>query len=179
MQHHAGETLASAGAVAVLAITGERTAQRSEMHQPAHLRVQEIGRVHLWKVRMKPGMPLLVGEVGGSLLCCLPGNPVSGMATFLALVRPAIDAMLGRAARQLRRARLAIPVHKRHARAEYLRAQSRWDADGTLWVTPLRGQGSGMLHALAQADCLALIPEDVSGLDRGAVVEVLPLPGRD
>ncbi len=140
--------------------------------------LQEIGRVHLWKVRMKPGMPLLVGEVAGTLLCCLPGNPVSGTATFLALVRPAIDAMLGRAARQPRRARLAVPVHKRHARAEYLRAQSRWDADGTLWVTPLRGQGSGMLHALAQADCLALIPEDVPGLDLGAVVEVLALPGR-
>lgn len=138
--------------------------------------VQQLGTVHLWKVRIKPGMPLLFGEIGNALVCSLPGNPVSGMATFLALLQPGLDALVGRAPRARATARLAAPVRKTHARAEYLRATAQFRDDGTLWVTPLPRQGSGQLHTMARADCLALIPEEADALETGAVVEVLLLP---
>ncbi len=139
--------------------------------------LQELGKVHLWKVRIKPGMPLLFGEIGRTLVCSLPGNPVSGMATFLALLRPGLDALVGCTPRPRVTARLSAPVVKTHGRAEYLRATSRFGDDGALWVTPLPRQGSGMLHTMAQAGCLALVEEQVHALEAGSVVEVLPLPG--
>lgn len=140
--------------------------------------VAELGKVHFWKVRMKPGMPVLCGEIGQALVFALPGNPVSTIATFLGLVRPAIDAMQG-AAQTTRRwyARLAEPVSKRHDRVEFLRARLESREDGTLWATPLRKQGSGMLRGVAEAEALIRLPEESGQWETGAVVEWLPLPG--
>lgn len=143
--------------------------------------VAELGQVHFWKVRMKPGMPLLCGGIGDALVFALPGNPVSTVATFLLLVRPALLALQGAAAPQPRRwkARLAAPLAKRHARAEFLRARLAWRDDGACWAGPLPKQGSGMLRSLADADALVALPEGPCELAAGAVVEILPLPGAD
>lgn len=141
--------------------------------------VAELGRVHFWKVRMRPGMPLLCGEVGNALAFALPGNPVSTVATFLAFAVPALSAMEGvdDTTRCRWHARLAAPLAKKHERAEFLRARLESRDDGVLWATPLKKQGSGMLRGVAEADALVFVPEDVHELDVGAVVEVLPLPG--
>lgn len=141
--------------------------------------VAELGKVHFWKVRMKPGMPMLCGEVGRALVFALPGNPVSTIATFLALVRPALAALQGspQTAQRTWRARLAEPLAKKHERAEFLRASLQSRDDGGLWAKPLRKQGSGMLRGVAEADALIFVPEEAHELDAGAVVEVLPLPG--
>lgn len=139
--------------------------------------VAELGKVHYWKVRMKPGMPVLCGEVGRALVFALPGNPVSTIATFLTLVRPALAALQGAAesAQRTWRARLSGPLAKKHDRAEFLRASLESRDDGSLWVTVLRKQGSGMLRGVAEADALIFVPEEARELDAGAVVEVLPL----
>jgi molybdopterin molybdotransferase len=141
--------------------------------------IAELGKVHFWKVRMKPGMPVLCGEVGRALVLSLPGNPVSTIATFLLLVRPALLAL-----QRMRdvdsgrwKARLAMPVSKRHERAEFLRARIEWRDDGACWATPLSQQGSGMLRGVADADALIAVPEGACDLAAGAVVEILPLPG--
>lgn len=139
--------------------------------------VADIGRVHFWKVLMKPGMPFLFGEVGNTLLFALPGNPVSAIVTFLVFVQPALAAMQGaEPGPRLRRARLAEPLRKRHARREFLRARTEWRDDGSLWATVLAQQGSGMLRGVADADSLLIIPEETHELEAGAVVEALPLP---
>lgn len=139
--------------------------------------VAELGKVHYWKVRMRPGMPVLCGEIGGALIFALPGNPVSTIATFLALVRPALAALQGAAVPRPWRARLAAPLTKKHDRAEFLRASCATRDDGAMWATPLRKQGSGMLRGVAEADALIFVPEEASELDAGAVVDLLPLPG--
>jgi len=141
--------------------------------------VGELGKVHFWKVRMRPGMPVLCGEIGRALIFALPGNPVSTIATFLTLVRPALLAL--QAARitvpQTWRARLATPLAKKHDRAEFLRATFEARDDGALWASVLRKQGSGMLRGVAEADALIFVPENVRELEVGAVVNLLPLPG--
>jgi molybdopterin molybdotransferase len=140
--------------------------------------VAEVGRVHFWKVRVKPGMPFLCGGVGKSLLCALPGNPVSGIATFLTLVRPALDAMLGAQPRQVPlRARLQHALRKTHARTEFQRARLHCDEHGVLCATALRQQGSGMLRGVAEANALLVLPEPPRDYAAGEVLEVLPLPG--
>lgn len=138
----------------------------------------EIGQVDLWKVRIKPGMPFLFGRIGEALVFSLPGNPVSGVATFLAFVRPALDAMTRRRATgPLLRARLTEAVQKAHSRTEFLRAALTCDESGLLHATPLRKQGSGQLRGVAEADALIVLPEAAGEYPLGTVVDVVPLPG--
>jgi molybdopterin molybdotransferase len=140
--------------------------------------IGEVGRVDFWKVRFKPGMPFLFGEVRRALMFALPGNPVSGIAIFLALLAPGLDALTGATAQQAPlRARLAEPISKRHARAEFQRARLRCDAQGTLQATAQARQGSGMLRGVAEADALLMLPEGAHEFAAGDVVDVLPLPG--
>jgi molybdopterin molybdotransferase len=95
--------------------------------------IADVGRVHFWKVRIKPGMPFLFGEVGAAQVFALPGNPVSGIAIFLTLVRPALAAMSGATAPTAKlRARLTQAIDKRHARTEFQRAQLSCDDEGSL-----------------------------------------------
>lgn len=138
----------------------------------------DIGQVYFWKVRMKPGMPFLCGRVGRALVCGLPGNPVSGYATFLALLKPALEAMQNaRPAANALRARLREPLRKNHARSEFRRATLACDDSGVLWASALAQQGSGMLRGVAEADALIVLPETAREYAQGEVLEILPLPG--
>jgi molybdopterin molybdotransferase len=138
----------------------------------------EIGKVYLWKVQIKPGMPFLFGGIDRALVFSLPGNPVSGIVIFLALVRPALDAMtFHREHRGKLRARLTQAVRKTHKRVEFMRATLRCDEEGTLHATPLSKQGSGQLRGVAEAEALIFLPEAARDYRAQSVVDVLPLPG--
>lgn len=141
--------------------------------------IAELGRVHFWKVRMKPGMPVLCGEIGGALVFALPGNPVSTIATFLTLVLPALRVLEGArdAGPRVVKARLTAAVSKKHERTEFQRVRLESRDDGACWATPLPRQGSGMLRGVAEADGLMVVAEHVQELAVGDVVDVLALPG--
>ncbi|HET6545337.1 MAG TPA: gephyrin-like molybdotransferase Glp [Rhodanobacteraceae bacterium] len=140
--------------------------------------VRETGRIHFWKVRIKPGMPMLFGEISGTPVFALPGNPVSAIVTFLVLVRPGLAALQGvMDAPRTWHARLVTALGKTHSRTEYLRARLESREDGGLWAAPFDKQGSGMQRGAAEADCLIVVPERTRTLAAGAVVEILPLPG--
>ena len=49
-----------------------------------------------WRVRQRPGKPLVFGLLGDMPVFGLPGNPVSSAVCFEAYVRPALASMLGR-----------------------------------------------------------------------------------
>lgn len=144
-------------------------------HLPALL--QRRGRVHFWKVRMRPGMPVLLadgGTLGPALFLCLPGNPVSVLATFLALARPVLDGLQDRAPRKRWRARLAAPWDKRHDRLEFLRGRLASGEDGSLLVEPDPADGSHRMRAAADVDALIVLGEAARRFEAGDVVEVLP-----
>jgi molybdopterin molybdotransferase len=140
--------------------------------------IARTGRVHFWKVRMRPGMPFLCGEIGGALVFSLPGNPVSGIATFLALVQPALAALQGSvdSAPLEHPAKLAAGIEKRHPRTEFLRARSEVREDASIWATPLARQGSSMLRGVVEANCLIVVPESTMRLEIGDTIRIIPLP---
>lgn len=140
--------------------------------------IADIGKIHFWKVRIKPGMPFLFGQIGNAMAFALPGNPVSGFAICMALVKPALDAMSGVTQQTPRLCvRLRSAIAKRHARAEFQRARLHSDQNAVLWATPHAKQGSGMLRGLAESDALILLQEGEREFAIGAVVEAMPLPG--
>lgn len=141
---------------------------------PALLR--ERGRVHFWKVRMKPGMPLLAGQLERAQHLGLPGNPVSVLATWLTLGRELLDGMQGAVPRARMFARLSASIEKNHARREFLRGQLCYDGDGVLRIVPNPANGSHRLRAAAQADALLVLPEGPLALVAGETVEIIPIP---
>lgn len=143
-------------------------------HLPALL--AERGRVLFWKARLKPGMPVLLAEggaLGDALFLCLPGNPVSVLATWLALGRRLADGLQGRAPRPRRYARLAQPWDKRHERLEFLRGTLEERGDGVVRVHPNPADGSHRMRAAADADSLILLEEGARAYPADAVVEIL------
>jgi molybdopterin molybdotransferase len=143
-------------------------------HIPAFARAE--GDPHFWKVRMRPGMPVLFAGLGRAQWLALPGNPVSVLATWLTLGRSLLDGMQGRTERRpCGFARLAAPFDKRHPRREFLRGRLQPRPDGTLEVVPNPADGSHRLAAAAGADALIVLPEGERSWQAGEVVEVLPL----
>lgn len=163
---HAFDVVLTCGAVSA----GEKD------HIPALLQAQ--GDVQFWKVRMKPGMPVLFaagGKLGDALFLCLPGNPVSVLATWLALGRPLLDRLQGRAAaRPHWRARLVRPWRKTNERLEFLRGRLQSSDDGSLEVEPNPADGSHRMRAAADSDALIVLAEGAREYPAGTVVDVLP-----
>ncbi|UNK49755.1 molybdopterin molybdotransferase MoeA [Lysobacter sp. S4-A87] len=141
-------------------------------HIPAVL--AQFGQTHFWKVRMKPGMPLLFGSLDQARVLGLPGNPVSVFATYLSFGRALIDALQGRSdPRPVERAQLVAPIDKEHPRREFMRARVFCDDHGVLRADPNPAVGSHRLRAVADSNALIVIPDGPQRLAAGEVVEVL------
>ena len=132
-----------------------------------------IGTVETAKVAMKPGMPQIRGRVGSCPVIGLPGNPVSAFVSFEVFVRPAIRKLQARrdVQRPMVTARVAEPLSAPPGKRGFVRVRLARDAGG--WVaTPTGHQGSHVVSSIAQADGLAVVPEDVTELAVGDTVTV-------
>ena len=118
--------------------------------------VQKLGgRIHFWRIRIRPGKPFVFGEVGGKPLFGLPGNPVSAVTTFMLLVRPALLKMQG--ATNLKppsqKGKLAQSVSNPDNRPHFMRI--RWNESQEVLTAGL--QSSHAVHGLSQADGWLLV----------------------
>ncbi len=131
------------------------------------------GSLDFWKIRMRPGKPLMAGTLDGAIFLGLPGNPVSAFVTAILFLLPLVRHM-GGAAEPLpatAAARLAAPLPATGERDDYLRAY-RTEA-GLVSVT---SQDSAATAAMAVADCLILRPAHSGPASAGDSVTILPLP---
>ena len=135
----------------------------------------EMGlKLVFWKVRIKPGMPLLFGTIGGTLVFGLPGNPVSSMVTFELFVRPAILKMMGKRElfRPVVKAVLEEDLDLKTGRDHFLRGiVARTDCGYSARTTGR--QGSGILKSMVLANALLMVGPDVERLERGSVVRAM------
>ncbi|GHC77604.1 molybdopterin molybdenumtransferase MoeA [Nocardiopsis terrae] len=142
------------------------------------------GTVEFTQVAVQPGKPQGFGTIGPDRtpIITLPGNPVSAFVSFQLFVRPVLRALRGLAPDPLPsvRARLTTPVSSPLGRRSYLRAVVAGAAgpDAVPEVSPAVRQGSHQLSALADANGLLVVPEEVTEVPAGALAEVLLLPGR-
>ncbi len=124
-----------------------------------------------YKIRMRPGKPLMAGRLGDAAMVGLPGNPVSAMVCGYLFLIPMVRRMLGieQALQPFQRARLSAPLGKNGPREHYMRAVL--DNGG---IRACDDQDSSLLSVLAQANALLVRqPHDPA---REAGDEVLYLP---
>ncbi|MBQ1089609.1 gephyrin-like molybdotransferase Glp [Streptomyces sp. B93] len=134
------------------------------------------GGIEFRKLAMQPGKPQGFGSIGPdhTPLLALPGNPVSSYVSFELFVRPAIRTLMGLEDVHRPRVRATLtagkPLSSPKGRRQFLRGTY---ADGA--VTPVGGAGSHLVAALAHADALIVVPEDVAAVEPGTEVEVVLL----
>jgi len=132
-----------------------------------------------WQVRIKPGKPVFFGVRGRQLVFGLPGNPTSAMVTFHLFVRPALDHLLGRAVVGPAPAKAVLEgtIVLKPGRTQFLRG-CLVGTGPVLTVAPYDDQRSGVLRSMVRGRVLIVVPADVSRLEPGTEVEILPLDGR-
>ena len=130
-----------------------------------------------WKIAMRPGKPLLFGNLGPTPVLGLPGNPVSALVCAILFLVPAVHALLGLPADppSVMQAELGTAVPANDGRADHMRARLHRGESGALIATPFPVQDSSMLRRLAMAECLVLRPPHAPALQAGAPVPMIRL----
>nr|WP_174257436.1 gephyrin-like molybdotransferase Glp [Phytoactinopolyspora alkaliphila] len=144
--------------------------------------LSQLGTVNFEKVAMQPGKPQGFGTIGeeSTPIFTLPGNPVSAFVSFEVFVRPAIRKMFGAARlhRSSVKAVLQESLRSPDGRRQFARARLQPSSDGSYLVTPLGAQESHRLGDLAYANSLIVVPEHITEVAAGQVVDAMRLESR-
>ena len=171
--------LADAAAEHDLLITSGGMSTGDEDHVKAA--IESLGSLHFWRLAIKPGRPVALGQIDTSMgtvpFAGLPGNPVAAMVTFLVVARPLILRLSG--ATDVTpisyRVRAGFNHSKKVNRREFVRARIVVDSNGQLIAEKHGRSGAGVLSSLVGADGLVTLPEDMTHLEAGSMVDFLPV----
>lgn len=138
--------------------------------------VEATGNLHFWRLAIKPGRPIALGQVGATPFVGLPGNPVAAMVTFMVVARPLVMKLSGaeEAGGTHFPVRAGFDYKKKAGRREWARVKLERNGDGTPVAMKYHSSGAGILTSMVDADGLVEIPEDVLAVDAGDTVSFLP-----
>jgi molybdopterin molybdotransferase len=138
--------------------------------------VEALGSLNFWRLAIKPGRPIALGQIEKASFVGLPGNPVAAMVTFMRIARPVVLLLSGQTQVDpaLFKVRSAFSHSKKPGRREWLRGRLERNADGTLLVKKYRSDGSGILSSMVESDGLIELPEDMGPFDEEEMVDFLP-----
>lgn len=154
----------------ILVTTGGASVGDHDLVRPA---LEAAGAViDFWRVALRPGKPMLAGQLGDGLVVGLPGNPVSAFVTATLFVRPLVAHLSGAGDPfpKPASATLGEPLPANGERTDYLRGRR---IDGRVHVATI--QDSSMLRTLARADCLVLRDPHAPAAASGDSVQILDL----
>ena len=137
----------------VILSTGGMSVGEEDHIKPA---VESLGKLDVWRVRVKPGKPLAFGQVQDVPFIGIPGNPVAAFVIFLMMARPFLLRRMGSndIEVQPQLVRADFDWLKPGDREEFLRV--RRNAEGGLDRYP--NQNSQVLSSCAWGDGLVDVP---------------------
>ncbi|MGM0395647.1 MAG: molybdopterin biosynthesis protein [Bacillota bacterium] len=134
--------------------------------------IQELGKVLVHGVAMKPGKPTILGIIGNKPVIGIPGYPVSAFMVFDVFAKPLILKFLGDQGEiyetieaVISRRMVSSLKNKEIVRVTLGQVKDR------LIATPLSG-GAGVSMSLVKADGLGIIPRNAEGFEAGDIIEV-------
>lgn len=141
--------------------------------------VELLGSIHFWRLAIKPGRPIALGQVGDASFIGLPGNPVAAMVTFLMIAQPVLRRLSGEILYQPNRFPVVagFDYKKKSGRREWVRVRVQNADDGTVTALKHHSSGAGILTSMVDADGLVEVPEDVVRLNAGEIVTYIPFNG--
>ena len=135
--------------------------------------VEELGKLLVHGIAVRPGHPVVLGIAGDKPLVGLPGYPVSAVLTAELLLKPLIEEWLGQAGTGPRpnvRANITRKVMSPVGEDEFLRVKLGRVGEKMV-ATPVQ-RGAGVIMSLVRSDGLVKIPRFSEGVDAGAEVAV-------
>jgi len=169
------ERLADAARTFDVVLTSGGASRGDEDHMSAALAA--LGSRHFWQLAIKPGRPMMLGQIGSTPVVGLPGNPVAVFVCFLMYVRPMLLRLGGGPFAEPRRwpaiAEFGFKGRKT-GRREFWSGRLVARADGRLGAEKYARDGSGLISGLRFAEGLIDIPEDAGGVAEGDVVQFIP-----
>lgn len=138
--------------------------------------LDRIGKRHLWQLAVKPGRPMMFGQIGDCIMIGLPGNPVAVFVCYLMYVFPMLRRLGGGPFREPRRFPMRAAFEftgRKSGRREFWRGMFVETPSG-LAVDKFARDGSGLISGLRAADGLIDIPEEHGDVAVGDVVDFIP-----
>lgn len=143
--------------------------------------LNELGDIDTERVAMHPGSVQGFGLLGENRIPCflLPSNPLASLVIFETFVRPLVRMSLGKsnAARRVVRARALNHVVSVAGRKGFIRSRLMRDAETQDYLVEALGGATGapshLLAGLSEANGMIRIPEDVTEIRPGDVVDVI------
>jgi len=168
------DALADAAKAHDVLITSGGVSAGEEDHVKAA--VERNGSLYFWRLAIKPGRPIALGQVANAAFIGLPGNPVAAMVTFMVIARPMLLMLNG--ANDIEATRFSVRADfdytKKIGRREWVRAILTGGNGTDLTVRKYPSSGAGILMSMAAADGLVELPEDVKRVSPGDAVDFLP-----
>jgi len=137
--------------------------------------VQALGKVHFWKLALRPGRPVMFGEIGGCLILGLPGNPVSVLVTFYLVGMPLLQALWGMTP-SLPPA-FKVPLAETVRKEKHLRSfpRARLEFRHSTWqAVPFHDQSSNLFTSLVRSDGMLDLPTGLTEITAGTQVSFRP-----
>lgn len=141
--------------------------------------LKELGaEIKFWRVRMRPGHPVVFGLLRGQPFLGLPGNPVSTMVAFEEFARPMLRRLAGYPTYFLpvMEAALQEPLTNKPGRTHFVRGILTQEGAAAM-VRSTGPQGSGILKSMTQANALIVLDEKTEKVEAGEKVKVQLLGG--
>ena len=167
--------LSEAAARCDILLTSGGASQGAEDHMAASL--EKLGERHMWQLAIKPGRPLMFGQVGDAVVIGLPGNPVAVFVCFLMYVFPMLRQMSGAGWPEPKAYQVPAGFsldRRKPGRREFWRAALELGEDGALRAVKFPNDGSGLITGLRVSDGLIEIDEDTPAIAEGERVRFIP-----
>lgn len=159
-----------------LVITSGGASRGEEDHMVELL--AERGACHLWQIAVKPGRPMMFGQIGDCVIIGLPGNPVAAFVCFHLYVRPVMAHLTGTRWRPPQGYMLPADfsiARKKRDRREFLRAWTQTNGNGERIACKFGRDGSGLISGLRAATGFVELAENVQSVEEGEPVRFVPL----
>ena len=166
--------LESAAEAHDLVITSGGVSMGEEDHVKKAL--SETGQLHFWRIAIKPGRPLALGQIGNTAFVGLPGNPIAALVCSLKFVRPLIGILTGWEIDPPLsfQAKADFTMKKKPGRTEWLRGRYTPAKDDVGIAEKYHTEGSGILSSAVWANGLIEIGDDVTYIENGDMITFLP-----
>lgn len=144
---------------------GVSVGKKDIMHEVMkHLNAKRI----FWRVKMRPGTPVLASLYRDKIILSLSGNPFAALTTFELLFRPLLGAQ---ASYQRKVATLQDDFPKSSPQRRFVRG---YYTEGHVFL-PTNSHASSVLSSMLDCNCLIDIPAKSPGLKSGQQVDVILL----
>ncbi|AZV56953.1 molybdopterin biosynthesis protein [Clostridium sp. AWRP] len=134
--------------------------------------ISDLGEVYVHGVSIKPGKPVIMGEVKNKPVLGIPGYPVSAYFIMDKVLKKIIEEYQGmkHEKEQIVEAILSRRIMSSLKYLEFVRIKLGYVGE-KLIATPL-SRGAGATMSLVRADGILEVPQNVEGIEAGTKVEI-------